>query len=424
MNRVLHEQIRTLARKKQTAVTLSDLFKYSRATSDAQRVSNARFLQRELPIRFARRVEQLNTLPHGMSAQRNVIALRDLYARICGNIGALPPASNAADAAHFTAKLNSILDQKNAASVVQTMALAVLQLRQNKDEAGQWSAQLRGSLDAVLDQFYMSRIGMRFIIEQFVASESAHSAGERFAGVIDSAMDPAQVARLAAADAAALCSHHFDRPPPAVTVVAEENATFTFVPAHLHYVLLELLKNAMRATVECHCRGPVGPNGEPGEVDETSAVPDIKVVISVGEEDVCVKVADEGGGIPRSEVPLLWTYLHSTAPRPSAIGMDVGSMQMGGMADSGHAMAPLAGFGVGLPLSRLYTQYFGGDLDIKSMDGYGTDCYVYLNRLGDSCENLPSAVQQSPGELLSLPIFDDDDDGRAGADGRAKSQPG
>ena len=32
----------------------------------------------------------------------------------------------------------------------------------------------------------------------------------------------------------------------------------------------------------------------------------------------------------------------------------------------------LAGWGVGLPLSRTYARYFGGDLDIKSMDGYGT----------------------------------------------------
>ena len=50
---------------------------------------------------------------------------------------------------------------------------------------------------------------------------------------------------------------------------------------------------------------------------------------------------------------------------------------------------PMAGFGYGLPTSRLYAQYFGGDMQCISMDGYGTDMYVYLNRLGDTEEPLP-----------------------------------
>ena len=45
MNQILREQISKLARKKQTAVTLSDLYKYSRANTDQQRIYNARFLQ-------------------------------------------------------------------------------------------------------------------------------------------------------------------------------------------------------------------------------------------------------------------------------------------------------------------------------------------------------------------------------------------
>ena len=35
----------------------------------------------------------------------------------------------------------------------------------------------------------------------------------------------------------------------------------------------------------------------------------------------------------------------------------------------------------GLPLSRLFAQCFGGDLQVVSMEGYGTDVYLYLNKL-------------------------------------------
>ena len=51
--------------------------------------------------------------------------------------------------------------------------------------------------------------------------------------------------------------------------------------------------------------------------------------------------------------------------------------------------APMAGFGYGLPISRLYAQYFGGDLKLISMEGYGTDVYLHLNRLSSSNEPLP-----------------------------------
>ena len=31
--------------------------------------------------------------------------------------------------------------------------------------------------------------------------------------------------------------------------------------------------------------------------------------------------------------------------------------------------ASLSGYGCGLPLARLYANYFGGDIDLKSMEG-------------------------------------------------------
>lgn len=57
--------------------------------------------------------------------------------------------------------------------------------------------------------------------------------------------------------------------------------------------------------------------------------------------------------------------------------------------DDSDGPAVLAGYGYGLPISRLYARYFGGDLQIISMEGYGTDAYLHLNRLGNVQEPLP-----------------------------------
>jgi pyruvate dehydrogenase kinase 2/3/4 len=144
--------------------------------------------------------------------------------------------------------------------------------------------------------------------------------------------------------------------------------TFPYMPTHLHYILLELLKNAMRATVENH------------GVDADD-YPPVGVIIADGtaNEDVVIKVTDEGGGIPRSQMDKIWSYLFTTADP---------SVQEGFIADH-SAESPIAGLGYGLPISRSYARYFGGDIDLMSMEGYGTDAFVYLRRLGNSREPLP-----------------------------------
>ncbi len=70
------------------------------------------------------------------------------------------------------------------------------------------------------------------------------------------------------------------------------------------------------------------------------------------------QVSDEGGGIPRSGLSRIWTYLYSTAHSPlEEMAKDGG--------DGGDGPAVLAGYGYGLPISRLYARYFGGDLQAR-----------------------------------------------------------
>ena len=109
--------------------------------------------------------------------------------------------------------------------------------------------------------------------------------------------------------------------------------------------------------------------------------PDIKVIITEGTEDLTVKISDEGGGIARSNMPLVWTYLYTTMPEDEQIGLMSEEL-------SQNFRIPMAGYGYGLALSRLYARYFGGDLKLMSMEGFGTDVYLHLNRLSTSSEPL------------------------------------
>lgn len=74
-------------------------------------------------------------------------------------------------------------------------------------------------------------------------------------------------------------------------------------------------------------------------------------------------MSDLGGGISRSTTDHLFKYMYSTAPQPSK--------------SDAHTV-PLAGYGYGLPISRLYARYFHGDLVLLSCEGYGTDAVIYM----------------------------------------------
>lgn len=91
-------------------------------------------------------------------------------------------------------------------------------------------------------------------------------------GLISLQASPYEIATQAIEHAAYVCTRtHGDAPQ--VKIYGRTDLTFPYVTSHLHYMLLELLKNSMRATVETH------------GIDN---MPPIRIVIADGEanEDV------------------------------------------------------------------------------------------------------------------------------------------
>jgi len=220
-----------------------------------------------------------------------------------------------------------------------------------------------------LDRFYMSRIGIRFLIGQHVALNTLQP-DQDYVGIICTKTNVFDVVTEAIENARYICEEHYGlfKGPP-VQLVCPENLTFPYVPGHLSHIMFELLKNSLRAVVERYGTG------------DESKLPAIKIIVVEGKEDITIKISDEGGGIPRSAIPLIWTYMYTT--------MELGDEGMEENLRNSDFKAPMAGFGYGLPLSRLYARYFGGDLKLISMEGYGTDVYIHLNRLSSSAEPLP-----------------------------------
>ncbi|CAM9902329.1 unnamed protein product [Ascophyllum nodosum] len=336
----------------------------------------ASFLHRELPIRLAHRVRDLESVPD-MLVQKSVQQVREWYVISYKEIRDFPKPSNPELEAKFAELLKGIYQRH--APVLLTMARGVWELRESfasKDSHKRSRNRFSDFYDLerthhFLDGFYMSRIGIRILIGHYIAlQDSCH---DDWIGMVCQQTSPVAIAEAAIQDAKFVCTRQYGDAPD-VTLHGRLDLTFSYVPSHLHYIMLELIKNSMRATVDFH------------GLDEMDNNP-IRVVIADGEdnEDVVIKVADEGGGIRRSNMTRIWSYLFTTAD-PSVQKGFIDAEQ----GESDHAKeSPLAGLGYGLPISRSYARYFGGDLSIVSMEGYGTDAFVHLSRLGNHSEPLP-----------------------------------
>jgi pyruvate dehydrogenase kinase 2/3/4 len=114
-----------------------------------------------------------------------------------------------------------------------------------------------------LDQFYLSRVGIRTLIAHHLELQRPPRAGH--AGVICVKTCPREVAQDAIASASLVCNRTFNRAPK-VTLYGKKRESFPYIPSHIYYMLFELLKNSMRATAEFH--------------KDAATLPPIRVVIA------------------------------------------------------------------------------------------------------------------------------------------------
>lgn len=365
----------------QTLKTVAD---FGKVPSEDTFSKSCTFLATEASIRLAHMIQEIRALPPDHLDESHISQVHEWYMRSFEDFALIATSQESErDYNKSTSFLvNRVLERH--APVVMTTALGIRALRRTgamRDDQG---------MNEFLDRFFMSRIAIRFLFQQHLtvfnayiqdettgAEEVNPKSSSRWVGAIDQCCNVAAVARHAAESARLLCEDKYlDSPEVIITTLSSSGddgePELVCVPSHLYHIMFELFKNSCRAVTEFH--------------DDTTPLPPIEVTIVKGTNDLGIRISDRGGGISQRELNEIFSYHYSTAEEPS-IFADNHNPQA---SDMNHA--PLAGFGYGLPVSRLYARYFGGDLTISSLENHGTDAYVHLraNPL-DATEVLPSA---------------------------------
>lgn len=378
----LRSLIETHAGLPQCPVTIAQMIQTGRNWTDSVAVEACRFLHREFQIRISHMIKEIESLPTELSSVQSVQRVHALHLTSLEQLhrfGAPPDESSGFIDSHrseYVRRFGHVIEEimERHASVTTTLANGIREMRQSLGVPVDMVGVLP-PIQAMLDRFYLCRIGIRMLGSHYVRlllRPPSDTPDSTMIGVIDRRCNVTDVARTAADDATMLCQQHYGTAPEVVLNLPRGDVRFAYPPSHLHFVFMELLKNALRATAETHQGGPLPP---------------VVVTAVRSQEDISIKIADQGGGIPRKALPVLYSYTFTTAHAPRE-----------------DAVAPIAGYGYGLPLARLYARYFGGDVRLMSMDGFGTDAFVFLKASGeDALEVLPE-YQPHAAPTPTLPI--------------------
>ncbi|KAI8814012.1 branched-chain alpha-ketoacid dehydrogenase [Cladochytrium replicatum] len=339
-------------------------------------IESARLLQEELPKRLARRVKSMQTLPFIVGVNPFIKSVYNLYYDSFETLRALPKVVDDKTQAEFSEVLNHLVASHQ--DVIPKLAKGFLECNKYMSKE---------SLSVFVDDMIRARIGIRVLAEHHLSLQESHT---NWIGVVNTKFVPADLVRSVTSYVEELCEVNYGSAPQ-VEITGDVDTVITYIPVHLEYILLELLKNAMRATVEHSARKrqrsgfDVGIGSEYKEEERDE--PPIEVTICRGVEDISLRVRDQGGGISKKDLPFIFDYSYTTVPSATDGEESVFSAQARMSMQAGIG-GPMAGLGFGLPMSRIYAKYFGGSLELVSIAGHGCDVFLQLPNISGIAKNV------------------------------------
>lgn len=333
---------------------------YSGKSPDGSHIlRSCQYLQNELPVRIAHRVNGFRNLPFIVGCHPKLLQVHELYIRAFHILSDFGPIRSLEQERQWSETLRCLLDDHK--DVVTQLAEGFSECRKYiHDEA---------LIKTFLDRTLTSRLGIRMLSEHHL---SLHEEKPNHVGIINVNFSPRKLIEKKADFIGNVCEAKYGRAP-RVKINGHVNVTFPYIQAPLDYILGELLKNAMRATVESN---------------HGSTIPDVTVTIANSDHHFVIRISDRGGGIPDKIVGQVMDYNFTTSGTAVDDRVDRGLFtNIMDTPHTGPAPGKMHGYGFGLPTSHAYAKYLGGALTLESLEGIGTDLYLRLSHIDGRSES-------------------------------------
>ncbi|MBW0498642.1 hypothetical protein O181_038357 [Austropuccinia psidii MF-1] len=375
-------------------VTLDRLMRFGpRPLKPSYLLESAELTRIELSERLKKRVNAHLSLPFLPASNPHIKKVMSIYHQSLQVVDRLPPIRSTEENSELTKVLETMID--DAQDVIGLFA-------QGFQESKRYLPQEK--IDSFLDRAIHSRISLRLIAEQHLTlSKPTQELDPTKIGIVDQQLQVKKVLDSVLNFVDELCQATYDISPEWL-IDGQVDAKICFIDLHLQYILLEVLKNAFRATVEHHRNVTKLSHPSLPPIQITLAIqnpPQTKSSNSEGPletnlsknnghplSNLFIRIRDCGGGIDPIDLSKVFSYAFTTVGQspsqddimspPSDLARISFNWDHNDELKCG--LGRLAGLGFGLPMARLYCRYFDGNLELVNMHGLGggVDSYITL----------------------------------------------
>lgn len=409
-----NEVLMNYSRKNPHPVSLRQLAGYGKTLTKQKILSSANFVRLELPIRLAMRIRDLQTLPFGVVNNFHLAQIYELYYHLFNAFRKIGTIHTLDDNDKFCETLSTLLDDH---------VFNLPHLMMGALEVSILTNLPKGELDQFMSSMLRSRISRRVIVEQHLSLTENYKTspyltkppdfiGEIFAHC--NAVEQLEIVSNMIKKSMVDISPDLERMPD-LEIEGDLETTFPFIVPHLHFLFGEILRNSYESTIKHHA-------------SHEGKLPPIKITIINSSNEVLFRISDQGGGISHDDLTGIWSFgkpydvakssldnfhsipglqlYHSKSNQqrssPSTTTNKHNNKNNNNKEDilsettlvdilTSNKESTLEAlvnrgyqykFGLGLPVCKVYADYWNGDLLMNSLEGYGSDTCLTLKKLG------------------------------------------
>jgi signal transduction histidine kinase len=347
----------------------------------------------------------MQRLPFALISNEYLCAVYEQYYKAFDRFRKFPQVNTLEENDQFCEMLTELLEEH--LSVIPKLVMGAIECSQQEIIDSE-------RLDTFMSSMLRSRISRRVIAEQHLSLTNTFKAGKR-----NTDLDPDYIGEVflqcKAGDVVEDASKHAidqiqemypDSEMPEVIIEGASDATFPYIKSHLDYIVGEILRNSVEATVTMFHKNK----------HMYRHPPPILVSIASSPQHVFIRFSDQGGGIDPEILKHIWSFAkgpgsagrlqtfrevhtlaglstevktHSERSKPITVDIFPGQeVPHKGSLEPLTTRLPNVKLGMGLPLSKVYAEYWDGALEVHSLDGYGTDVFFKISCLGNQAERL------------------------------------
>lgn len=354
MNRFskIYNKIFDFTLEKTTSLKFSHLLNSTKKMTNPNIIKlSTSHLYKEMPIRFAHRIKDLNMFPYGLNHNHNVNIIRDWYLTSFEELVSKPEPKTPQEVQQFKTQISNIYLRHS--PTILTLTRGLFELK----ESGLISETDDKQIQIFLDKFHSSRTEIRILIEHYLSlfEPNCNSKSNlNVSGIINYNTNINEVFDKVISNINLICERTNYPIYLEDIVKVQGGGKLPIIDNYLYYILFELVKNSTQAVITSNKKDKI-----------------IKINIIDLEDYIYIKIFDNGIGIKEENLEKIWFYSYSTNPiEPQKIIEQ----------EDFSTNTPLSGFGYGLPISKIYLNFFSSIIRIDSIYNEGTQVNLFVKK--------------------------------------------